>query len=138
MSTITRRTIKTIYKLFNIFTTIQIKLKYFHCQSTLNFLFSIPPLCCDIRVEHTNAAAAAMPLPLFPFLDTPRGALEVLTASRVVPKFPHSPSLTYLVPASRIALQRFGQPLIRRRWRLRLTNCQRRQRQRRRRRRLRR
>lgn len=39
---------------------------------------------------------------------------------------------TYLVSASRIALQRFGQPLIRRRWRCRLTNCQRRQRRRRR------
>lgn len=101
-------------------------------------LFRSCAVTSELSIQTPPQQLCAYPRPVYPFLDTPRGALEVLTATRVVAKFPHSPPFTYLVPASGIALQRFGQPLIRRRWCLRLTNCQRRQRQRRRQRRRRR
>lgn len=106
--------------------------------STFFCLFRSCAVTSELSIQTPPQQLCAYPPPVYPFLDTPRGALEVLTATRVVAKFPHSPPFTYLVPASGIALQRFGQPLIRRRWCLRLTNCQRRQRQRRRQRRRRR
>lgn len=136
--------IKSISNLFyrRVFSTIQTKLStsYFPLRilSTFFCLFRSCAVTSELSIQTLPQQLCAYPPPVYPFLDTPRGALEVLTATRVVAKFPHSPPFTYLVPASGIALQRFGQPLIRRRWCLRLTNCQRRQRQRRRQRRRRR